>query len=137
MAENDPNGSAWRRDQWTDHELPAISSARNSAWASRELQPDQNLPSRGVSVLLVVIAAIESVLTSGIVFGWAPLQLLLQEEGIYGDSCPEGPPCEAQAVRMPTEISHQMAIIYKENRYRTILQYACPRRIEISHRIAH
>lgn len=51
-------------------------------------------------MLLVIVAAIESVLTSGIVFGWAPLQLLLQEEGIYGDSCPDGPPCEEQAVRL-------------------------------------
>jgi hypothetical protein len=100
MAEADQNGVAWKRDQWADHELPAISSARNSAWSSKDSLPDQNLPSRGVSVFLIIIAAIESVLTSGIVFGWAPLQLLLQEEGIYGDSCANGPPCEEQAVRL-------------------------------------
>ncbi len=52
-----------------------------------------------MSFVLVIIATIESVLTSGIVFGWAPLPLLLQEEGIYGDVCPDGPPCEEQAVR--------------------------------------
>jgi hypothetical protein len=97
--EADPNG-AYGRERSAEHELPAISRARNATWQLKDSLPAQNLPGRGLSVVLVLVAAIESVLTSGIVFGWAPLQLLLQEEGIYGDLCPDGPPCEEQAVRL-------------------------------------
>lgn len=112
------------------------------------------LPSRAASVVLVFLAALQSVLTSGMVgdaaslhhtpshpgsvrfarvdrrdatmhvmcvgpsmnggdpltsslcacaqvFGWAPLQLMLEEEGIYGNLCPGGVgPCPAQAARL-------------------------------------
>ena len=51
-------------------------------------------PSTFVSALLIFIGALEAVATSGVVFGWAPLQMMLQEEGIYGDVCPDGPPCQ-------------------------------------------
>jgi hypothetical protein len=103
MQEADLEG--WRRDQLADHELPAISGARNAAWSLREAPPAQNLPGRGVSVALVAVAALQSVLTSGIVFGWAPLQLMLQAEGVYGDACRDGPPCQEQAVSCPFTIS--------------------------------
>ena len=99
MREGDHSEHAWRRDQCVDHELPAISSASMFAW-QREALPAQNLPGHAMSVVLVIIAALQSVLTSGIVFGWAPLQLMLEEEGIYGDVCPDGPPCEEQAVKL-------------------------------------
>ena len=52
--------------------------------------PPPEHPSRAVSALLVLIGALEAVLTSGVVFGWAPMQLMLQREGIYAASCPGG-----------------------------------------------
>ena len=101
----EPDFSGWRRNELAAHELPAISRARNAAWSLRDTLPAQNLPSRGTSAALVAVAALQSVLTSGIVFGWAPLQLMLQAEGVYGDACRDGPPCQEQAVRRPLTIS--------------------------------
>jgi hypothetical protein len=63
--------------------------------------PPPEHPSRAVSALLVLIGALEAVLTSGVVFGWAPMQLMLQREGIYAASCPGGKaPCPEQAVQL-------------------------------------
>jgi len=46
--------------------------------------------SKGWRLTLVIIAAIETLLTSGIIFGWAPLVLILEKEGIYSDVCTDG-----------------------------------------------
>ena len=68
--------------------------------AGTELHTRVN-PSTFVSALLVFVGAVEAVATSGVVFGWAPLQMMLQEEGIYGDLCPNGPPCQVGTLAMP------------------------------------
>ena len=57
-------------------------------------------PGKCMSAMLIFIAAIECLLTSGVIFGWAPLQMILQEEGIYGEVCANGPPCQEQAAKL-------------------------------------
>jgi len=58
------------------------------------------MPSESASIWLVIVAALETVLTSGVVFGWAPLQLMLEEEGVYSELCVNGAPCKEQAERL-------------------------------------
>ena len=97
----EPDLEGWRRDQLADHELPAISRARNAAWSLREAPPAQNLPGRGVSVALVAVAALQSVLTSGIVFGWAPLQLMLRLQFVTAQGLKRHRPPSVNAVSSP------------------------------------
>lgn len=50
---------------------------------------------------VVVLNLVLLFLFSGTIFGWAPLQLLLEDEGIYGDMCSatEASTCESRADR--------------------------------------
>ena len=81
-----------------EHRCPTCGQSVPSA----VLSPDRRAatPGQCTSALLILVGALEAVLTSGVVFGWAPLQMMLQEEGIYGDVCTDGPPCQEQAVRL-------------------------------------
>mmetsp|Transcript_9121 Transcript_9121/g.22480 ORF Transcript_9121/g.22480 Transcript_9121/m.22480 type:complete len:486 (+) Transcript_9121:54-1511(+) len=64
------------------------------------LSPPQH-PSRMASCFLILFGAFEAVLTSGVVFGWAALQLMLQNEGIYASECKTTKaPCMEQAVKL-------------------------------------
>mmetsp|Transcript_40378 Transcript_40378/g.99170 ORF Transcript_40378/g.99170 Transcript_40378/m.99170 type:complete len:558 (+) Transcript_40378:58-1731(+) len=66
-------------------------------------QGADSLPSRGTSFALIAVAALQAVLTSGMVFGWAPLQLMLEEEGIYANECKDGvAPCPEQGIKLQT-----------------------------------
>eukprot|EP00005_Dracoamoeba_jomungandri_P006455 CAMPEP_0174261660 /NCGR_PEP_ID=MMETSP0439-20130205/11739_1 /TAXON_ID=0 /ORGANISM="Stereomyxa ramosa, Strain Chinc5" /LENGTH=352 /DNA_ID=CAMNT_0015346173 /DNA_START=26 /DNA_END=1081 /DNA_ORIENTATION=- len=53
-------------------------------------------------LLLVIIATLASFLLSGVIFGWAPLLITLQKEGIYEFLCEphEELPCDAQNTRL-------------------------------------
>jgi hypothetical protein len=46
---------------------------------------------------LVFVALLNTLLFSGLIFGWAPLQLMLQREGQYAELC-EGDPAAAAAI---------------------------------------
>jgi len=43
-------------------------------------------------LFIITLAILVSLLTSGVIFGWPPLLLVLQSEGIYADSCPVDEP---------------------------------------------
>jgi len=90
----------------------ALSDADTDAY-QRRVSLERSNPSKCASVMLVFIGAVQSVLTSGVVFGWAPLQMMLQEEGIYGEVCVDGPPCQVsfppQVVRLVSSTSRGCA----------------------------
>ena len=58
--------------------------------ASTEPPRNSVNPSTFVSALLVFVGALEAVATSGVVFGWAPLQMMLQEAGVDPARPPAG-----------------------------------------------
>ena len=43
---------------------------------------------------LVILTELSSILYSGTVFGWAPILLVLRDEGLFADVCDEGPDVE-------------------------------------------
>eukprot|EP01088_Endostelium_zonatum_P006297 TRINITY_DN1840_c0_g3_i1.p1 TRINITY_DN1840_c0_g3~~TRINITY_DN1840_c0_g3_i1.p1 ORF type:complete len:513 (+),score=75.56 TRINITY_DN1840_c0_g3_i1:75-1613(+) len=53
-------------------------------------------------LFLVTVALIESLLCSGVIFGWPPLLLVLQKEKIYSDLCPINQPntCDEQEEKL-------------------------------------
>mmetsp|Transcript_32750 Transcript_32750/g.73923 ORF Transcript_32750/g.73923 Transcript_32750/m.73923 type:complete len:506 (+) Transcript_32750:164-1681(+) len=51
---------------------------------------------RAKKLCLVGSALVNSFFFSGIVFGWAPLQVMLADEGQYAELCADGPPCPEQ-----------------------------------------
>ncbi|KAG7399323.1 hypothetical protein PHYBOEH_009125 [Phytophthora boehmeriae] len=62
--------------------------------------PRRRIPPRRIALVLAVCAS--DLLLTGLVFGWAPLLLLLQEEGQYHELCEDanGPTCVAQENRL-------------------------------------
>lgn len=55
----------------------------------------------GKTWTVVVLMAIANLLFSGIMFGWAPLQVLLEEDGVYRNLCQgQEAPCAAQTNRL-------------------------------------
>lgn len=62
-------------------------------------QPQRIAPER---VALVLVVCLSDLMLTGLIFGWAPLLLLLQDEGQYHELCPNssGPTCVAQENRL-------------------------------------
>lgn len=55
----------------------------------------------GKTLALVSVVLLSDLLFTGLIFGWAPLLLLLQDENQYSELCPDGiAPCEAQENRL-------------------------------------
>ena len=48
---------------------------------------------------LIALALTCTSLYSGVIFGWAPLQLILEEDGVYSSDCEEGEECTSQQKR--------------------------------------
>ena len=53
---------------------------------------DDEVPPKGEPRILVGLALSSTLLFSGLIFGWAPLQLVLQREGQYSKLCRAGTP---------------------------------------------
>ena len=47
-------------------------------------------PPKGSKLALVILTELSSILYSGTVFGWAPILLVLRDEGLFADVCDEG-----------------------------------------------
>mmetsp|Transcript_46312 Transcript_46312/g.148736 ORF Transcript_46312/g.148736 Transcript_46312/m.148736 type:complete len:535 (-) Transcript_46312:313-1917(-) len=52
--------------------------------------PTRRCTGRGPALLLLIFTLWQSIFTSGIVYGWPSLLLLLREEGVYAGRCPLG-----------------------------------------------
>lgn len=62
-------------------------------------KPTTSIP-RLQRLVLVALATIESLLTSGVVFGWSALLILLEKEGVYLELCELNDPlCAARKTR--------------------------------------
>lgn len=58
-----------------------------SSLSSRLLDLDQKALSTSRRKVLICVGALESLLTSAVVLGWAPLKVILQREGVYEELC--------------------------------------------------
>ena len=61
-------------------------------------KPTTSVP-RLQRLVLVALATIESLLTSGVIFGWSALLLLLENEGVYAELCPLEKTCAERTTR--------------------------------------
>jgi len=108
----------------------ALSDADTDAY-QRRVSLERSNPSKCASVMLVFIGAVQSVLTSGVVFGWAPLQMMLQEEGIYGEVCVDGPPCQVSfrvsflPLLAPLTLAHPRCISHRSRKNHRIKRCGC------------
>jgi MFS transporter, LAT3 family, solute carrier family 43, member 3 len=52
-----------------------------------------------MKLYLIILALACTTLYSGIIFGWAPLQLILEEDGVYSSDCEKEEECTSQQKR--------------------------------------
>lgn len=78
-----------------------------SATADEEKGSQEQRPSAGneaavgsAEVCLLCASFLGIFLFSGIIFGWGPMQLLLEADGVYSGVCGDAPGCDAQSSRL-------------------------------------
>ena len=61
-------------------------------------KPTSSVP-RLQRLVLVALATIESLLTSGVIFGWSALLILMENEGVYSELCELSTSCAERTER--------------------------------------